>query len=93
MRMTFKEIEELKSMMTNYRIIHDDLSAYEKELDKMSEGKSEKNEEKIIHLGIKIKSCVESLKSQRIKEKKMYEILEKKYGPGQIDINTFEYKK
>jgi hypothetical protein len=93
MKMSFKEIEKIKSIMTNYREIHDELSSYEKELDRMSENESEKNENRIIHLGNKIKSCIKSLNIQRTDEKSMYVELEKKYGPGQIDVKTFEYKR
>lgn len=91
--MAFSEIEKIKSMMNNYRVIHCELSSYEKELDKISEGKFEKSETQIIHLGNKIRSCVESLNIQRIEEKELYSELEKKYGPGQIDVETFEYNR
>jgi len=93
MKMNSKEIGEIKSMMNNYRSIHEELAFYEKELNIMSECGSEKSEERISYLGIKIKKCVESLNSQRKREKDMYSELEKKYGPGKIDIKTFEYKR
>ncbi len=92
MKISFKERDELKSMMVNYRNIHEELSFYEGELNKMSDGEIEKSEERIMNLSSKIKSCVNSLESQRMEEKKMYARLEKKYGPGQLDVLTFEYK-
>lgn len=92
MKISFKERNELKSMMINYRNIHEELSFYEGELNKMSEGVTEKSEERIMNLSSKIKSCVNSLQFQRTEEKKMYARLEKKYGPGKLDVLTFEYK-
>lgn len=93
MKMSFSEIEKIKSIMNNYRDIHYELSSYEKDLDKISQKKFETDEILIIQLGNKIRSCVESLNVQRMEEKSMYLELEKKYGPGKIDVETFEYKR
>ena len=39
-----------------------------------------------------IKDCINRLNSERDKEKNLLSDLEKKYGKGEIDLATLEYK-
>ncbi len=91
--MNKKEKENIVLIVNNYRAIHDELNSYEKTLNGMSSNLEEKTEESIFYIRNKIKKCIDKLEFQRAEEKKFYQKLEKKYGPGELDINTLEYKR
>jgi hypothetical protein len=90
--MNKQETEKIKSIINNYKSIHQELNSYEKRLENMSLGIEEKLEDEIFLVGSKIKKCIKKLEDERILERKFYSSLEKKYGPGELDINTLEYK-
>ena len=93
MRISSTELFEVKSLVENYKKIHHDLSAYENMLDSMEKGLIQKDAYQISLIGNRIKESVNFLESERNREKRFYQNLEKKYGPGEFDIQTFEYKK
>lgn len=93
MRISSTELFEVKSLVENYKKIHQDLSAYESMLDSMEKGLIQKDAYQISLIGNRIKESVNFLESERNREKRFYQNLEKKYGPGEFNIQTFEYKK
>lgn len=92
MKLSKTEISQIGSIMDNYRSIHENLNFYEKNLGLMENGTIKKSKEEISSLGTKIKESISKLQQERIKEKDFFKFLEQKYGPGQFDIETFEYK-
>ena len=92
MRLSEIEIKEIGSIMSNYRSIHESLNFYEKNLALMENGTMKKSKEEISSLGLKIKESISKLQQERAKEKDFFGFLEQKYGPGQFDVETFEYK-
>jgi len=92
MQLTNVEINEIGLIIENYRSIHQELNSYEKDLENMTSGKEEKTEEKISSVGSKIKECISRLEQERKMEKEFFLIIQEKYGPGEFDIETFEYK-
>ena len=80
---------ELVSIIENYRIMHVELDSYEQDLHNIQSGKSDKE---ISSIGEMIKNCINRLNSERRKEKDLLSDLEKKYGKGEIDLATLEYK-
>lgn len=90
--MNIQETQKIKSIVDNYRSIHQELSFYEKNLENMTSGKEEKTESKISSMGIKIKECISKLEQERKTEKEFFLIIQEKYGPGEFDIETFQYK-
>ena len=93
MRISSTELFEVKSLVENYKKIRQDLSAYESMLDSMEKGLIQKDAYQISLIGNRIKESVNFLESERNREKRFYQNLEKKYGPGEFNIQTFEYKK
>ena len=92
MKLTKTEIAQIGSIMNNYRSVHESLNFYEKNLGLMEKGIIEKNRDEISSLSIKIKETISKLQQERAKEKDFFGLLEQKYGPGQFDVETFEYK-
>jgi len=92
MKLTKTEISQIGSIMNSYRSIHESLNFYEKNLVLMEKGNIEKSRDEITSLGIKIKDSISKLQQERAKEKDFFCFLEQKYGPGQFDTETFEYK-
>lgn len=92
MRLSEIEIKQIGSIMDNYRSIHESLNFYEKNLGLMENGTMKKSKEEISSLGLKIKESISKLQQERAKEKDFFGFLEQKYGPGQFDMETFEYK-
>ena len=90
--MNKQETEKIKSIIDNYRSIHQELNSYEKNLENMTQGFEEKTEEKISSIGSKIKECISKLEQERKTEKEFFFIIQEKYGPGEFDIETFQYK-
>lgn len=86
------ERDKITSIITNFKFIHQELNSYEKILENMSCNIVHNSEYEITSIGNKIKSCIQKLEEERIKEKEFYKFLEKKYGPGELNINTLEYK-
>ena len=80
---------ELVGIIENYRIMHVELDSYEQDLHNIQSGKSDKE---ISSIGEMIKNCINRLNSERRKEKDLLSNLEKKYGKGEIDLATLEYK-
>jgi hypothetical protein len=80
---------ELIEIIENYRILHKELDSYEQDLHNIQSGKSDKEISKV---GGMIKDCINRLNSERNKEKDLLSDLEKKYGKGEIDLATLEYK-
>lgn len=58
----------------------------------MENGTIKKSNEEISLIGLKIKENISKLQQERAKEKDFFGFLEEKYGPGQFDVETFEYK-
>jgi hypothetical protein len=92
MKLSEIEINQIGSIMNNYRSIHDSLNFYEKQLGLMENGTLKKSKEEVSSLGTKIKDSISKLQQERAKEKDFFGFLEQKYGPGQFDVETFEYK-
>jgi hypothetical protein len=92
MKLTKTEISQIGSIMNSYRSIHESLNFYEKNLVLMEKGNIEKSRDEITSLGIKIKDSISKLKQEREKEKDFFDFLKTKYGPGEFDVETFEYK-
>jgi hypothetical protein len=90
--MNLRETEKIRSIIENYRSIHKDLNSYEKNLENMVSGIEEKTEEKISSVGSKIKECISKLEQERKTEKEFFLFIQEKYGPGEFDIETFQYK-
>jgi len=86
------ETQKIRSIIDNYRLIYNDLNYYEKNLENMVIGKEEKTESKISFMGIKIKECILKLEQERKTEKEFFLLIQEKYGPGEFDIETFQYK-
>jgi len=86
------ETQKIRSIIDNYRLIHSDLNSYEKNLENMVIGIEEKTEEKIFSVGNKIKECISKLEKERKTEKEFFLHIQEKYGPGEFDIETFQYK-
>ena len=80
---------ELVDIIENYRILHKELESYEQDLHNIQSGKSQKE---LSLVGEKIKDCINRLNSERDKEKNLLSNLENKYGKGEIDLATLEYK-
>jgi hypothetical protein len=80
---------ELVGIIENYRIMHVELDSYEQHLHNIQSGKSD---QEISSIGEMIKNCINRLNSERRKEKDLLSDLEKKYGKGEIDLATLEYK-
>jgi DNA polymerase/3'-5' exonuclease PolX len=80
---------ELVGIIENYRIMHVELDSYEQHLHNIQSGKSD---QEISSIGEMIKNCINRLNSERDKEKNLLSDLEKKYGKGEIDLATLEYK-
>lgn len=84
---------QIKKMMDNYKNIHQELDHYQKILERMSSGVEEKNENTISIIRNKIEACIRRLENERISESNFYKSLKEKYGPGEFDTQTFEYKR
>jgi hypothetical protein len=92
MKLSEIEINQIGSIMDNYRSIHDSLNYYEKSLVLMENDSTQKTPDEIHSLGLKIKESIFKLKQERDKEKDFFNFLKTKYGPGEFDVETFEYK-
>ena len=92
MKLSEIEINQIGSIMDNYRSIHDSLNYYEKSLVLMENDSTQKTPDEIHSLGLKIKESISKLKQERDKEKDFFNFLKTKYGPGEFDVETFEYK-
>jgi hypothetical protein len=90
--MNIQEEKKIRSIIDNYRSIHQELSFYEKNLENMASGIEEKTEERISLIGSKIKEGILKLEQERKKEKELFLLIQEKYGPGEFDIETFQYK-
>ena len=62
--MNIQETEEIRSIIDNYRSIHQELSFYEKNLEDMVSGIEEKTEERISLIGSKIKEGILKLEQE-----------------------------
>jgi|694.fasta_scaffold07185_11 GTPase involved in cell partitioning and DNA repair len=90
--MNIQETQKIRSIVDNYKSIHQELNSYEKSLENMTKGVEEKTEDKISYMGVKIKECISKLEQERKTEKEFFLLIQEKYGPGEFDIETFEYK-
>lgn len=86
------EIIEIKEIMKSYKDLHDSLNLYEKKLDFFLNSER-KDPNGVLELGSKIRSCINKLTEERERELKFSQSLEEKYGQGELDIATLEYKK
>jgi hypothetical protein len=86
------EISQITSIMNNYRSIHNDLNLYEKSLNILEMDREEKDLDLVHSLGTKIRESVSRLNKERENEKDFFNLLSTKYGPGELDTNTLEYK-
>ena len=77
--------------MKSYKDLHDSLNLYEKKLEGFSSSE-DKNPEYVLELGSKIRNCISKLTEERERETNLSKKLESKYGPGELDIHTLEYK-
>jgi septation ring formation regulator EzrA len=71
-----KEINEANTIIQTYRIIEDDLTSIEKQLEKLDEER---------------KTLLEKLDSTRKEEEKFFKKLKKKHGEGKIDLYSMKY--
>ncbi len=85
------EIVEITSIMKSYKELHDSLNLYEKKLEGFTSS-GEKDPAYILDLGSKIRNCISKLTEERERENNLSKMLEEKYGPGDLDVNTLEYK-
>lgn len=86
------EIIEIKKIMRSYKDLHNSLNLYEKKLEEfLNSEKKDPNE--VTDLGLKIRICINNLTMERARELKFSQLLENKYGQGELDIATLEYKK
>jgi len=85
------EIVEITSIMKSYKELHDSLNFYEKKLEVFTSS-GEKDPVYILDLGSKIRNCISKLTEERQRENNLSKMLEEKYGPGDLDVNTLEYK-
>ena len=86
------EIIEIKEIMRSYKDLHDSLNLYEKKLDFFLNSER-KDPNGVLELGSKIRSCINKLTEERERELRFSQSLEEKYGQGELDIATLEYKK
>jgi hypothetical protein len=86
------EKNKIMEIMNNFRIIHAELNSYESTLSSMEKGTIEKTPELVKETGDKVRRCIERLQEEREREKDLFKKMESKYGPGELDTNTFEYK-
>ena len=85
------EIIEIKEIMESYKDLHDSLNLYEKNLEEFSNSEG-KDPNGVLEIGSKIRSCINKLTEERERELKFSQALEEKYGQGELDITTLEYK-
>lgn len=78
--------------MENFKKIHSELNHFEKVLESMEKKEIAKTPSLIAETRKKIEDCISRLYVEREKEKKLFSELEAKYGPGELDLNTLEYK-
>lgn len=93
MQLTDIEINQIRLIIDNYRSIHSDLDFYEKSLNAMEKKLTEKDPDAVYSLGTKIRESVSKLNQEREKEKDFFDFLNLKYGPGELDMDTLEYKR
>ena len=86
------EIIEIKEIMRSYKDLHDSLNLYEKKLEFFLNSER-KDPNGVLELGSKIRSCINKLTEERERESRFSQSLEEKYGQGELDIATLEYKK
>ena len=86
------EIIEIKEIMRSYKDLHDSLNLYEKKLEFFLNSER-KDPNGVLELGSKIRSCINKLTEERERELRFSQSLEEKYGQGELDIATLEYKK
>ena len=85
------EIIEIKEIMRSYKDLHDSLNLYEKKLEFFLNSER-KDPNGVLELGSKIRSCINKLTEERERESRFSQSLEEKYGQGELDIATLEYK-
>ncbi len=85
------EIIEIKEIMKSYKDLHDSLNLYEKKLEEFSNSEG-KDPNRVLEIGSKIRSCINKLTEEREREFKFSQALEEKYGHGELDLATLEYK-
>jgi len=85
------EIIEIKEIMRSYKDLHDSLNLYEKKLEFFLNSER-KDPNEVLELGSKIRSCINNLTEERERELRFSQSLEEKYGQGELDIATLEYK-
>jgi hypothetical protein len=85
------EIIEIKEIMKSYKDLHDSLNLYEKNLEEFSNSEG-KDPNRVLEIGSKIRSCINKLTEEREREFKFSQALKEKYGQGELDITTLEYK-
>jgi hypothetical protein len=85
------EIIEIKEIMRSYKDLHDSLNLYEKKLEFFLNSER-KDPNEVLELGSKIRSCINKLTEERERELRFSQSLEEKYGQGELDIATLEYK-
>lgn len=87
-----KEKKIIKSIIKNYRSMRSELESYENILTEIENGNLKKEFNLIKETGDKIKSCIERLNKQREDERNFFYGIAEKYGPGDFNPVTFEYK-
>ena len=85
------EIIEIKEIMRSYKDLHDSLNLYEKKMEFFLNSER-KDPNGVLELGSKIRSCINKLTEERERESRFSQSLEEKYGQGELDIATLEYK-
>jgi len=90
--MTTNEKAFVIALIQEYTKIHSNIDYYEDQLDKLQSKLKTSDSEKIYEMEYDIKVEVERLATFRNVELEFWDEIEKKYGPGEFDSNTLEYK-
>ena len=90
--MTINEKAFIVALIQEYTKIHANIEKYEDQLDRLESKLRVKDSEKLYELEYSIKLEVEKLATFRNVELEFWDAIEKKYGPGEFDPATLEYK-
>ena len=90
--MTINEKAFIISLIQEYSKIHRNIDNYEDQLDRIESGLNVRDRGKLEELNLEIKTEVEKLATFRNVELEFWDKIEEKYGPGEFDPTTFEYK-
>jgi len=90
--MTTNEKAFIVALIQEYTKIHANIEKYEDQLNRLDGRLKIKDSEKLYELEYSIKLEVEKLATFRNVELEFWDVIEKKYGPGEFDPAILEYK-